>query len=164
MNIDWVLQGMQSKADTLVFTNIQPTASLLQIKPLLLPCSFLYLWRLIDYFPLSKLLGDGYHVLPSFVCIFLSSSLRKAEYFIFFLQIMILKLLYFFLCPGICLIYLCLVYNSVTKTGLGTLAKAFWLLSEVQDFFMDLEGNVFAYTTWNGKCLLDGSIMLVKHV
>lgn len=33
MNIDRLLQGMQSKADALVFTNIQPAASLLQIKP-----------------------------------------------------------------------------------------------------------------------------------
>lgn len=38
------------------------------------------------------------------------------------------------------------------------------MLSEIQDFFTDLEGNVFTYTTWNGKCLLYETIMLVKHI
>lgn len=40
MNTDRLLQREQSKTKALVFTNIQPTSSLLQNKPSLFPCSF----------------------------------------------------------------------------------------------------------------------------
>lgn len=75
---------------------------------------------------------------------------------------MLLKLLCFlFLCPGTYSIYprLC----SVTETGLRTLAKASRLLSEIQDCFMGLAGNVLTYMTWNGGCLLYKNIILVTH-
>lgn len=110
--------------------------------------------------PFLKLLEDGYPVLP----IFFFSRLSRASSFIFCLQIMLLKLLCFlFPCPGIYLIYPHFAYPSVTKTGVVTLAKASWLVSEIQDHFMCLAGNVLTYTTWNDECLLYKNIILVTH-
>lgn len=63
------------------------------------------------------------------------------------------KLLYFFfLCPGIYLIYL--GYIAVTSAGLCGVAKASRLLSEMQDCFTGLAGNVLTYATWNDEGLL----------
>lgn len=94
--------------------------------------------------------------------VFNSSRLSKANSFIFCLQTMLLKLLCFlFLYCGIYLIYPYLAYHLVTKTGLGI--KASQLLSEIQDCFTGLAGNVLSYKIWNDECLLYKNIILLMH-